>query len=160
MKLTVYTSEESATWQLSGDPLRVQNANARAREHEASGRWAQVPGEPVWVGRFGAGTTLEAHAPSIAHDQRLGVVEWPAAGGVCVLSLRADGGRAMHVRRTADGVRLGLEADAGDAAVVLAWGADGLHARAALFPFLSGARSRAGLAAARSAQASGASSST
>ena len=46
------------------------------------------------------------------------------------------------------------------ATVALAFGADGLHARAALFPFLSGARCRAGLAAARFAQSSGASSSS
>ncbi len=44
--------------------------------------------------------------------------------------------------------------------IAIAWGSDGLHARAALFPFLAGARSRAGLQAAQFAQSSGASSST
>lgn len=162
--LVVSAAAQTARWRCLADPPRVEPAGSAAHAQPAVGTWTQVPGEAVWIQRFERHDTGEARVwvalegARAAYDARLGVAEWPGAGGVWALSLRSDRGKAGQWQGEGE-ARLALTSRS-SVSLVLGWGLDALHARAALFPFLSGARSRAGLAAARAAQSSGASSST
>jgi hypothetical protein len=121
-----------------------------------------VPGELVWLVRAegemdALRVTLELENAHI--DERLGLVEGRSAEEVVVVALVPDLGLG---RQPAAGLLFDQAmggayvltrslTEPSACTVAVAVGADGLHARAALFPFLGGARSRAGLKAAASA---------
>ncbi len=130
--------------------------------------YGHVPGEHVWIAKLEVDasryvTCIELkEVASASIDERLGIAELVVEGGRVIFSILPEGGasldpvevstnRVQTIRRRVTG---------GSTTVGVAFGADAFYARAALFPFLSGARSRAGLQAARWAQSSGASSSS
>ncbi len=165
--LAVRLSAQIGEWQIDL-PVQWGAAYHRFSVENVRAETGRVPGEPVWIAR------LEVDAPEFVAvlrlggaphafvDGRLGVIEVAVAPGAVVIAIMPDGKASARSqdRLVLDGPTVQRLVRGDTATVAFAFGSDGLHARAALFPFLGGARSRAGLQAARFAQSSGASSST